>query len=221
MVMIFCLAFAVGGVAAAQSPPAPEKILAGLSERYRQLASLKTAYNRVARTPSTDPLFKGGSAQNATGALYWARPDRLLLDQKAPQPEAMVTDGKTIWWHIPAEKIVYRYQDVDVAGQLRPLLSFLSGINSLTADFDVSPAPADDTRPGQYGLALLPKVSEGGEDKLTVWCGPDFALTGFKLESVTGETTDFYFFEFVDNPTLDEALFNFKVPSGTEVVEEE
>lgn len=207
--------------AIAQSGPAHSQILAGLSGRYRDLNSLQASYSRVAKTPSTDQIFKSGSSQTAGGTLYWSRPDRLLLEQNSPQPEVMVTDGQTVWWHIPAEKLVYVYSNIDVAGQLKPLLAFLSGLDSLNANFNVAQAPADASRAGQYGLLLIPKSGEGSSDRLTVWCDGNFALTGFRMEAITGETTDFYFSGLVENPKLNNRLFTFKAPRGTEVIEEE
>ena len=206
--------------AQAQSGDSQSQVLAGLSSRYRGLESLQASYSRVAKTPSSDQLFKSGSSQTAAGTLSWARPDRLLLDQKSPQPEVMVTDGQTVWWHIPAEKLVYLYRNIDVAGQLKPLLAFLSGLDSLNANFNVAQTPPDASRPGQHGLVLIPKTGDGTADRLTVWCDDSFALTGFRLESVTGETTDFYFSGLKENPRLNNRLFTFKIPRGTEVIEE-
>lgn len=220
LILLSLLLVAPPPPAAAQGGQASQ-ILAGLSARYRDLNSLQASYSRVAQTSSNDQIFKSGSAQTATGTLSWSRPDRLLLDQKSPQPEVMVTDGQTVWWHIPAEKLVYLYRNVDVAGQLQPLLSFLSGIDSLNAHFNVSQAPADPSRAGQYGLALIPKAGDGTADRLTVWCDGNYALTGFGMQSVTGETTDFYFSGLQENPRLNNRLFSFKIPRGTEVIEEQ
>ncbi len=198
------------------------QVLNGLSARYRSVDAIQATYSRVASTPaSKDQIFKGGSSQVATGTMFWARPAKLLIDQTSPQPEAMVTDGSTVWWHIPGEQLAYRYRNIDVAGQLKPLVSFLGGLESLNADFKVSLAPFDPARPGQYGLTLIPKTgAEGGVDRLTVWCDESFIITGFRLTSITGEATDFFLTGFKENPKLDPKIFNFKVPRGTEVVEE-
>ena len=209
------------GAAGAQTL-SKDQVLQGLSTKYRGLGSLQANYRRVASTPTTDQIFQSGASQVATGVLSWERPDKLLLDQASPDKEVMVTDGSTVWWHIPAEKLVYRYRNIDVAGQLKPLMSFLGGLNGLNAAFKVSQAPFDKARPGQHGLVLVPKNGpEGGVDKLTVWCDGNFILTGFRLSSSTGETTDFYLTGFTENPKLARSIFSFKVPKGTEVIEED
>jgi len=208
-------------LASAQETPLAA-VLDGLAARYRGVGDLQATYSRIASTPSTDQIFKTGSSQVATGVLYWSRPDKLLLDQSTPQPETMVTDGSTVWWHLPEEKLVYRYRNIDVAGQLKPLMLFLGGLDSLNAEFNVSQAPFDQARPGQHGLILVPRSGpEGGVDRLTVWCDNQFILTGFRLSSITGETTDFYLTGFRENPKLDKKMFTFRIPRGTEVIEED
>jgi len=209
------------GPARAAGPPAPEQIAAGLAARYGRLAALSAAYRRVAATPATDQVFKSSAQQVATGVLYWARPDRLLLDQVSPQPEIMVTDGSTVWWHVPAEKLVYRYRDIDVAGELRPLLLFLGGLEALTRHFSLAPVSADPARPGQLGLELTPKEGDRNVDHLTVWCDGTFALTGFGFTALTGETTNFFLNGLAENPALSASMFAFKIPRGVEVIEEE
>jgi outer membrane lipoprotein-sorting protein len=133
----------------------------------------------------------------------------------------MVTDGTTVWWHVPAEKLVYRYRDIDVAGELKPLLVFLGGLEALTRDFTLAPTSADPARPGQWGLELRPKESDRSVDYLTVWCDETFALTGFGFTALTGETTDFFLNGLAENPPLAASMFAFKIPRGTEVMEEE
>lgn len=209
-----------GGLEAASL--SQEQILAGLSARYRGISGLQATYSRVASTPGNEKVFRSGSAQVATGVLYWSRPDKLLLDQASPQPETLVTDGRTVWWYLPAEKVAYRYRNVNVAGQLKPLMSFLGGLDALNSDFKVSPAAVDSARPGQHGLVLVPKGGpEAGVDRLTVWCDGDFTLTGFRLNAITGETTDFYLTGFRENPKLENSRFSFKAPRGTEIIEED
>ena len=219
-VFVFLLGLWSGLAWAAEPAPETDRIAAGLADRYGGLTALSGAYRRVAATPASDQVFKSRSQQVATGVLYWARPDRLLLDQVSPQPEVMVTDGTTVWWHVPSEKLVYRYRDVDVAGELKPLLVFLGGLKALTRDFDLSPVPADPARPGQSGLSLTPREGGRSVEHLTVWCDEAFVLTGFGFKAFTGEITDFFLSGLAENPPLSAGLFAFKVPRGAEVIEE-
>ncbi|KXS56552.1 MAG: hypothetical protein AMR96_01960 [Candidatus Adiutrix intracellularis] len=202
-------------------PWSPERVLQGLSGRYCRLNAFTAAYRRVASTPAMEQVFKSSSHQVATGIIYWARPDRLKLEQVSPQPELIVTDGSIVWWHLLGEHLVYRYRNVDVANELKPLLVFLSGLDSLSRDFSAIVAPLDSTRPNQHGLYLNPKVADESRGQLTLWCDETFALTGFRLASVTGETSDFFLTSLKENPSLKPATFTFQVPDATEVIDEE
>lgn len=199
----------------------PDEVAAGLAARYSQADSLSASYSRVAGTPKTDKLFQNSSSQMATGLLTFSRPAKLLIDQKSPQPETMLTDGSTGWWYIPAESLAYRYRNLDVLGQLGPLLNFLSGLDSLKANFEITPAQPEKDRPKQTGLILTPKVHDGNVKNIIVWCDANFTLTGFKQTAVTGETTDFYLSAVTVNPTLDKNLFTFTPQKGVEIIDEE
>ncbi|MGL4209215.1 MAG: LolA family protein, partial [Candidatus Adiutrix sp.] len=181
-------------VGIALASPTKDHIIMSLAANYENLSSLRAEYSRIAKTPASEQLFQSSSAQTAVGTLSWLKPSNLLLAQKTPELETLVTDGLSVFWHIPAEKIAYQYINVDVAAQLKPFLTFLAGLETLEQSFLIETAPAESNRQGQYGLTLIPKGADPtGFDQITVWCDSDFNLTGFKLASPTGETTDFTF----------------------------
>jgi outer membrane lipoprotein-sorting protein len=138
----------------------------------------------------------------------------------SPQEELLLTNGKVVWWYIPEEKEVHIFRDMDLSGELAPLLTFLSSLEELKKHFKVKNAITDKSRPNQNGLILEPKKKDSIQGIITVWCLPDFMLTGFKMESVTGERTDFYLTNLEDNPSLSEDFFDFSVPKGVKVIEE-
>ncbi len=135
-VILGLLAFILAGFLGSgrQAPAAPvpdlwspERVLQGLSGRYCRLNAFTAAYRRVASTPAMEQVFKSSSHQVATGIIYWARPDRLKLEQVSPQPELIVTDGSIVWWHLLGEHLVYRYRNVDVANEFKPFHPLASG----------------------------------------------------------------------------------------------
>ena len=197
-------------------------ILAGLTDRYKGLTSISASYSRTTVTPASQDVFKTGSSQTATGLLTWAKPAQLSLDQKTPAAELMTTDGQSVWWYIPSEKLVYLYKNMDVAGQIRPLLAFLDSLEELNRQFTIKLAKSDKERPGQWGLELKPKnKDELGLDLLTVWCDKNFNLSGFRLKAATGEISNFYLSAVTDNPPTEKKQFQFKIPKGVTVEEDE
>jgi outer membrane lipoprotein-sorting protein len=210
------LAFAAGGQDV-------ERALKGLAERYQGLTSFSAGYVRTTTTPGTDDIFKGKASQTAKGVITWLAESRLRLDQSEPDPQLMTTDGSVVWWHIPEERQVQVYRDIDLAGELAPLLTFMAGLEALRDRFKIAEAVAyADLREGEIGLILTPKrsgASSAGE--LIVYCDRETSvLTGFRLGSPTGERTDFRLHDQIDNPGPKEDFFVFKAPRGTRVIEE-
>jgi outer membrane lipoprotein carrier protein len=199
---------------------AVEKALTGLSERYVGLESFSADYSRTTTTPALDNVFRTQANQTAEGIIQWKQISMLRLDQSQPNQEALMTDGQTVWWYLPTEKQVRVYRDIDLAGELAPLLSFMSGIKTLKEKFSIKEVTKEDVRKGQTGLILEQK--EGAEEagQLIIYCDKEFVLTGFRLSSLTGEKTDFFLNDPKVNPGFDDAFFVFKIPRGTTVIEE-
>ena len=222
LIAAMAIALAAPSGAARADDEAIEASLGDLAKRYQGLASFSAGYTRTTTTPSTDPIFKNQASQTAKGVITWLSESKLRLDQSEPDEQMMTTDGKTVWWLIPEEKLVYVYRDLDLAGELAPLLSFMAGLEALKDRFEIAEAEADDIREGETGLVLTPKQSAasnaGGE--LIVYCDAEGRLTGFRLGSPTGEKTDFFLFDQKDNPGAQESFFVYKPPRGIRVVEE-
>jgi outer membrane lipoprotein carrier protein len=215
---LLILSFSVSPLKADKA--AMEKALKGLSERYVGLESFSAAYRRTTTTPSTDSVFKTQASQTANGVLQWKQLSKLRLDQREPSQELLMTDGSTVWWYMPQEKQVRIYRDIDLAGELAPLLTFMSGLKTLRDNFRITEAVKGDARKGQTGLILEPKDNPEEGGLIIVYCDKDFALTGFRLSSLTGEKTDFWLTEPKINPALEDKFFVFEIPKNTIVIEE-
>jgi outer membrane lipoprotein-sorting protein len=205
------------------SKRAQEELLGKFTARYKGLTAFKASYRRSTSTPATDPVFKSQAVQTAQGVIYWRKPLGLRLVQEKPSAEELVTDGATAWWYLPSEKTVRVYEGADLAEGLRPLTAFFDGADELKKHFRITAAPADPARPEASGFVLTPR--EGGDaasgGAITVWCGPEAVLEGFRLSSGTGERTDFYLDSPEINPSIPQGFFRFDPPRGTRVVREE
>lgn len=214
-------ALSAASLQAAGEPPLKE-ILDGLKKNYQNVSSIQAFYSRTTVTTNLDRVTKVSSTQTATGQLFWLDPANLSLEQQTPEPERLITDGKTVWWYIPSENLVHVYRDTNLGGEMKPLLNFLAGLSDLDQDFIVTLDKTNQNRGGQYKLDLKRRNEiDGGTNRFSVWCGPNFELSGFQLVSPTGDVTDFYLAQIILNPPLKPALFNFKIPPKATVLEEE
>jgi outer membrane lipoprotein-sorting protein len=226
---IFCLAVMLCAPAPLDAAPAKgkkaqEELLGKFAARYKGLTGFKAAYKRSTSTPATDPVFKSQAVQTAEGVLYWQKPMGLRLVQDQPSEEELVTDGDTAWWYLPGEKTVRVYKGVELAEGFRPLTAFFDGADELRKHFVVTAAQEDPARPEATGFVMTPRETETAADPgsaITVWCGEDAVLEGFRLTSGTGERTDFYLESPETNPSLPPNFFQFEAPKGTKVVVED
>jgi outer membrane lipoprotein carrier protein len=220
LALLAAVALVLGASPLLADRKAVEKALEGLSDRYGGLETFSASYSRTTTTPALDDVFMTKASQTATGLIRWKQASRLRLDQDAPTGEALMTDGRTVWWYLPAERQVRIYRDVDLAGELAPLLTFMSGLAALRDRFVIAEASGQDARKGQTGLVLAPKGAQNDSGHIIVYCDQGFALTGFRLSSLTGEKTDFFLSDPRVNPGFDDGLFVFEIPRGTTVIEE-
>ncbi|MDR1395856.1 MAG: outer membrane lipoprotein carrier protein LolA [Deltaproteobacteria bacterium] len=207
------------GTVSAPAAPSGQAILDGLSKRYQGLESLSASYSRRTQTSLSEGVFQNQASHLAAGRLTWQKPASLKLDQTEPGPELLVTDGQTVWWYLPGEKQVHIYRRLDLAGEMAPLLSFLTSLAELKKSFRIRTAPQDGSRPGQWGLILEPRQKDSASGQIAAWCDENFQLTGFDLVSITGEKTAFYLTG-LSTALPDGREFVFQVPRGVKVIEE-
>jgi outer membrane lipoprotein carrier protein len=169
-----------------------------------------------------DGVFQSTAQHAAAGLLMYKKPTMLVLNQAAPRPEQFVTNGRTVWWYIPDENLVHRYTDVDVYGELKPLLDFFAGLGGLEGSFAVKVTPAGEEGEHEHRLDLTRLKTEGGGPReITVWFKPEsFAMTGFSLAALTGESTVFSLSNLEINPGLADSIFTFRPPDGVEIIDE-
>lgn len=216
-------AAAVFGLLAGQGRAAgPEEVLTAIQERYAGLTGLAADYTRVTTTPAMEGVYQAAARQTASGRLLFKKPAQLRLEQRQPRPEKLVTDGVTVWWYIPAENVVHRYTSPDLFLELKPLLDFLSGLDSLSGRFKVKVTPASGQDQPFHRLDLTSLKEGGGPEKISVNFAPgDLTLISFRLTAVLGETTEFTLMNTEINPGLSNDLFTFPLPPGAQVIDEE
>ena len=218
LMFLFCLLFVFSQNAAAVSD---KEIVAAIQNRHGGFSTLTADYTRVTRTAAMDNIFQSSSKQSAMGVLKFKKPAKLRLDQSFPRPEELVSDGGTVWWYIRDENLVHKYVNVDVYGEMKPLLDFLGGMSSLAGHFNVKVVPAGSAKEVNHRLDLTRIDSGSGPSGITAWFSPDdYTLAGFRLTSLTGDTTDFSLKNVKLGQNMADSDFTFKPPAGAQVIEE-
>src|SRR4051812_25750214 len=127
--------------------------------------TLQQKYNRVKDfTADFTHTYEGGVLKKKSterGVVQIKKPGRMRWEYTAPEKKLFVSDGRTIYSYIPADKqaIVSKMPADDEAPTA---VLFLAGKGDLTRDFDVAYADAPDA--GAIALRLDPRRKQRDYD---------------------------------------------------------
>jgi outer membrane lipoprotein carrier protein len=166
----------------------------------------------------TVPLL--GSTQRSEGKLFQRRPDRFLMRFSDPQGDVMVADGRHFWMYTPSvdRTQVLRTRLVEGGMQADLQQQFLSNpterFNStVTGTESVGGRPA-------HVLTLVPRTRSQYR-QIRVWVDQqDFLVRRFEMTEENESVRRVELRNLRLNPTLNDALFQFSPPAGTQVFDQ-
>jgi outer membrane lipoprotein carrier protein len=196
-------------VAPAQPPAEPS----AAADAVRRLE----AHNRSVRDVSarfTQSYRSGliGREIVERGTLRIKRPGRMLWEYTEPERKTFVSDGRTIWFYVPADRqVIVREQ----AGERGVALSLLAGEAGLLEQFEAS-------YEGRFGgltrIRLQPRRQDPEVDGLVIELDAAFRIVSIDITDVQGNRSRFRFEAVRENVGMDDRLFEFELPKGVEVV---
>ena len=194
--------------APAPSTRAPAAALARrIEQRHHRVADLTARFVQTYRS--------GLLAQEIVekGVVSLKRPGRMLWEYRDPEKKTFVSDGKTFYFYIPADRqVIVREQ----AGQRGIPALLLSGRDDLLAEFDAtleeSPAP------GRQRLRLTPKKADPEVERVFLDVDGADRIRAVRVRDAQGNESLFEFDAIRENVGLPDRLFRFEVPRGVEVI---
>lgn len=208
-----CLAAAVAfcafsAVAPAADEPGLGKVLSGIELRYNSLATLQSEFEQTMS-------YAGRPRRSERGVLYLRRPKMMLWRYSDPQGKFAVGDGEILHQYNPLTNQV-RQVKMDETGDMRAPLAFLLGrlrFRRLFRNLRIEQ---------RGGKQILIGDGRGGKEAYRdvefTYDPGDFRLLHIAVNGADGTVTSFGFANEQVNPTLDEAMFEFKAPPGAEVL---
>ena len=151
--------------------------------------------------------------QTFDGLLSIKKPGKLRLEYTNGQ--VIVIDGRDAWFYSKKSSQAIRRTFKDFEQANIPV-AFLLGAGAIRQDFDVSISEAG--KPGT--LDLVPKRPGAAMKKLRLHADDTGRITQMIIYDRSGNTSDIRFSDVKEGVGLDDALFRFKVPKGTEVIEQ-
>jgi outer membrane lipoprotein carrier protein len=210
--VLFLICFFTAHASAAPQKTSLPPLLKEVEAKYTKAATL------FAKFAQTKEIASLKMKKQSSGDLWVKRPDKFRWQTLEPDPNILVSDGKTYWFYTPPF-------DEDERGQLiirkssqvqsKLLTALLSGAFSTTKDLTV-------TKKGEADFLLTPKPGTAGDVlKATVTISPtDKTITRVVLDHKGGNRSEISLTEIHLGPPAEDALFKFDPPTQTEVHKE-
>lgn len=180
-----------------------------LTERLDPLENYQATFEQQILDGSGERL------QNARGEMWLSRPGMLRWEVEAPYSQIVVSDGDDVYLYDPdLEQVTVQPMDNRVSHT--PALLLSGSANELTASYDVyhEQENSDDI------FTLIPTSADTLFEELNMVFDGD-TLTELWMMDSTGQRTAIMFSDITRNGAIDDSLFDFQVPEGTDVIREE
>ena len=188
------------------------QLIDSLQGKYQRLTSLAADFTQTYSAP-------GQQSRRETGRLVLKKPGKMRWDYDSPEQKLYVSDGKTIFEYVPAERTATRTK-VREANDLRAPFMFLLGRGDLRRDFrrieTVKEAPA---RAGNLILRLAPKRESGFRELLLEVEPRSLRIDRLTFVDDDGGRSDFIFSNIKENVAVSDAQFTFRPPAGVQVID--
>jgi outer membrane lipoprotein carrier protein len=183
-------------------------------------AKVKTVRGSFEQTV-TNPLV--GSSASARGQYAQERPNRLSIRFTAPSSDAIVADGKVVWVYLPSSAPGQVMKRAATSRDASPIDLTGQFLDAPRTKYDIKPA-SNRTVDGHaaHGFTLVPKAgAEAPFTTATVWIDDDDSIIReFEETETSGVVRHLRLTSVEINAAVDPALFAFKPPPGTKVVDQ-
>ena len=169
----------------------------------------------------TSPAKEGQAPRSKTssGTFEFSRPSRFKFLYRKPFDQSIVADGQTLWLHdVDLNQVTARKQSQVLGSTPAALIAAAPDLRALQADFTLADAPDKD---GLQWVAATPKSKDAQLQTVSVGfrAGDKTAeLAALEILDSFGQRSLLTFNRFEVNPALPGNTFQFKPPTGADVI---
>ncbi|MFC0669267.1 outer membrane lipoprotein chaperone LolA [Azotobacter chroococcum] len=187
---------------------ADERSIQRLTQLLDQAQTLTARFSQLTLDGS------GTQLQETSGEMALKRPGLFRWHTDAPLEQLLVSNGETVWLYDPdLEQVTIRSLDQRLTHT--PALLLSGDISKIGENFDITHKEAG----GVVDFILKPKAKDTLFDNLRL-SFRNGVVNDMQLIDGVGQRTNILFFGVKMNQSIDTAQFNFKVPEGTDVIQE-
>ena len=188
----------------------------GLESLESFVKSVKTG--RADFTQVVTPPAKEGQAsrsKTSIGTFEFSRPGQFKFVYKKPFEQSIVADGQTLWLHdVDLNQVTARKQAQVLGATPAALIASAADLTALRAEFTLAAAPDKD---GLEWVTATPKTRDGQVQSVRIGFRQGL-LAALDILDSFGQTSRMSFSAFQANAAMDAASFQFKVPSGADLI---
>lgn len=186
-------------------------IIDNVQAEYERTRDIQAAFIQMSLIKSVN------QTRESRGVVYFKKPGKMRWEYTDPDPQLLVSDGKTLWFYVAEDSQVIIQNAEDAYGSKTPV-TFLSGMGKLQNDFYIKLLPASEGT-SAYTLELLPKQPQPDVAKLILSVDPaTHRIVHTAVYDPYGNITDIYLENIETNTDLPDAMFGFEIPDGVDVI---
>jgi outer membrane lipoprotein carrier protein len=188
-------------------------VVRGVEARYNATRTLKATFLERYSESRRDVRVESGT-------VYFSRPGRMRWEYEVPEEKFFLSDGKTVWFYVPADRTVTRAK-LKESGDWRTPLALLTG-KARFSRFCGRIEIAEDRvqAAGNVVLRCLPKNRDPGFREALIEVDAAHRLARILIREPAGVETEFRFARWEENVPVPEILFHFQAPAGVAIVDE-
>src|SRR5215475_10579158 len=198
----------------AATPSNVKAVAAAVDAHYNHLRSLQAEFTEVYRGSGMD--------RGESGTLWLKKPGKMRWEYRSPREKLFVSNGKDAWFYVPDDRQA-RKESAKKLEDVRSPLAFLLGKTKLQKELrglslapDIEALTAGNTVLRGVPVAFADQISE-----IVLEIGSNRRIARIILQGVDGTTTEYRFIDQKEDVAIADNRFDFRAPSGTEVVEGE
>ena len=214
------------GVLSLLAVPAKAQTMSALEVAQKLQNTYEKAENLAAEFKQTTTTKFSSRVRQGSGTMIFSKPGRMRWDYLTPDHQVLISDGETISMYFEKNNQMIVSNAKDYL-QSDVTYSFFAGSGNILKDFDVSEPDIFKQPEDSFLIKMTPKSLHPHVSSLHLWVSQDnFLITHLQIVDHFDTVTDLFFnnividTDYYENRKIEDDLFIFKPPPGTEIIEQ-
>lgn len=188
----------------------PSTVVSGIQKKYASINDLGSSFTQVTRIKDLDEKIA------SSGKVWFKKPGMMKWQYEEPWKDAIVSDGKKVWYFDSRENQVTEMELESVWADSLGSYTVISILEDLDRLFDVRLGAGNPDEQGNILLDLKQKDQEQSTKQVTIAVGPKtYMLREIIIGDIFGNTTVIKLGAPEVNPGIPDSFFKFKKPKET------